>query len=235
MRREEDRAAAVAQLPHHALEQMGGLRVQADERLVHHDELRGMEPGRNNGQLLLHAVGVGGDGLGQIVRQLKALRKLADAHLPVRRADTENVRNKVQILDARHIVIEIGIVRDVGKLPLAGQRVRADGGAADADLSGIEAQDPGDGFQRRRLPRAVVADEAVNFAGQDMQAQIVHGLLFAVGLRQMFNLQHGTYLLPFWITGTASLYGLDAFSVNRRFAPRRHFPQKKGIPFSPPQ
>ena len=64
----------VAQLPHHALEQMGGLRVQADERLVHHDELRGMEPGRNNGQLLLHAVGVGGDGLGQIVRQLKALR-----------------------------------------------------------------------------------------------------------------------------------------------------------------
>ena len=52
-----------------------------------------------------------------------------------------------------------------------GQRVRADGGAADADLSGVEAQDPGDGFQRCRLPRAVVADEAVNFAGQDVQAQ----------------------------------------------------------------
>lgn len=44
-----------------------------------------------------------------------------------------------------------------------------------------------------------------------------------------------SYLLPFWITGTAPLYGLDAFPVNRRFAPRRHFPQKKGIPFSPPQ
>ena len=35
VRLEEDRAADVAQLAHHALEQVRGLRVEADERLIH--------------------------------------------------------------------------------------------------------------------------------------------------------------------------------------------------------
>ena len=37
---EEDRAACVAELPHHALEQMGGLGVKTHEGLIHDDELR---------------------------------------------------------------------------------------------------------------------------------------------------------------------------------------------------
>ena len=69
----------VAELPHHALEQMGGLGVQTHEGLIHHDELGLVEPGGDDGQLLLHAVGVGGDGLGQVVRQLEAGGVVVDA------------------------------------------------------------------------------------------------------------------------------------------------------------
>ena len=61
----------VADLPHHALEQVGRLGVQAYEGFVHNDELWIVDPGGDDGQLLLHAVGIGGDGLGQVVRQLE--------------------------------------------------------------------------------------------------------------------------------------------------------------------
>ena len=54
-----------------------------------------MEPRGDNGQLLLHPVGIGGNRLGQILRQLKARGVICNARLPRRRADAENIRNKV--------------------------------------------------------------------------------------------------------------------------------------------
>ena len=68
---EEDGTARTAQLPHHPLEDVGRLGVQAHKRLIHDDELGLVEPSGDNGQLLLHTVGVGGNGLGQVRRQFK--------------------------------------------------------------------------------------------------------------------------------------------------------------------
>ena len=67
----------VADLPHHALEQMGRLGVQAHKGFVHNDELGIVDPGCDDGQLLLHAVGVAGDGLAQVVCQLKHGRRIS--------------------------------------------------------------------------------------------------------------------------------------------------------------
>ena len=53
---EEDGAARVADLAHHALEQVGRLGVKPDERFVHEDELRFVQPCGDDRQLLLHAV-----------------------------------------------------------------------------------------------------------------------------------------------------------------------------------
>ena len=46
---EEDGAAVVADLTHHALEQVGSLGVQAYEGLIHDDDLRVVEPRGNDG------------------------------------------------------------------------------------------------------------------------------------------------------------------------------------------
>ena len=97
---EEDRAAPVAQLPHHALEQMGGLGVQSHEGFVHEDQLWLVDPRGDDRQLLLHAMGIGGDGLGQIARQFKEIGIFTDTQLPFSGTDTKNICDEVQIFDA---------------------------------------------------------------------------------------------------------------------------------------
>ena len=187
---EEDGAACVAELPHHALEQMGGLGVKTHKGLIHDDETGLVEPCGDDGQLLLHAVGVGGDGLSQIVRQFEAGGVVVDALPAHLSADVEDVSDEVEIPDAGHVVVQVGVIGDIGQLPLAGDGVGADGSAADGDLPGVELQDAHHAAEGGGLTGAVVADEAVNFAGGDVQGQIVHRLFSAVGLSQMLDVQH---------------------------------------------
>ena len=60
--------------------------------------------------------------------QLEDVRVVADALLPrVWASDAEYVGDKVQILDAGHVVVQVGVIGDVGQLPLAGQGIGLDG------------------------------------------------------------------------------------------------------------
>ena len=127
-------------------------------------------------------MGIGGDGLGQVLRQLEKSGVLADAVLPVGSADAEDVRHKVQIFDAGHVVVQVRVIRDIGKGPLALQRLGPDGLAVHIDFPLVELQDTRHGFQGGGLARPVVADEAVNLPRGDVQVQVVHGLFLAVGL-----------------------------------------------------
>ena len=147
-------------------------------------------PRGDDGELLLHAVGVRRDGLGEVARQLKGVRVLPDALAPLRCADAEDVRDEVQVFFAGHIVVKVRIIRNVREDALAAERIGADVLPADGDLPGIELQNADDRLQRRRLACAVMTDEAINLPWRDMQAQIVHGALFAVSLREMRNMQH---------------------------------------------
>ena len=187
---EEDCAAPVAQFPHHALEQMRGLGIQPHEGFVHEDQLGFVNPCGNNGQLLLHAVGISRDGLPQIAGQLEKLGVLPNAFLPNVRLYSENVRDEVQILDARHELIQVGVIGDIGHLPLAAERVGLNGHTADENLAFVKGLNARHGFQRGSLARAIVADEAVDFARSDMQTQIVHRFFVAIGLGEMLNLKH---------------------------------------------
>ena len=132
-----------------------------------------MDPRRDDGELLLHAVRVRADRLRQIARELECVGIRLDARPAFRGRDAENVGNEVQVLDAAHEIVQIRIVRDVGEQPLAGQRLGLDGVPADRDLAG-----------------AVVADEAVDLARRDVQAQVVDGPFLAVGLGKMLNVEH---------------------------------------------
>ena len=179
---EEDGSAGIAQLPHHPLESVGGLGVQPHKRLVHDDQFGVMEPGGDDGQLLLHAVGIGGNGLGQVRRQLKEVSVLADALLPGLGVYTKNVRNEVQVLDARHVLVQVRIVGNVGHIPLAVQRLGADGLAVHDDFPGVKLQNARHCLEGGGLAGAVVADKAVDLPCPDVQAQVVHRFFLSVGL-----------------------------------------------------
>ena len=113
--------------------------------------------------------------------------------------DAENIGDKVQVFDTRHVIVQVGVIGNIGEHFLAGQRVAAEGNAADGDFARVELQNADDGFERRRLARAVMTDKAVDFAGSNVQAQIVDRFLFAVGFRQMFDFQHVS--VPFIFRG----------------------------------
>ena len=173
MSREEDGPAAVAEAAHQGLELVRRQRVQPHKGLVHEDELRLVEQGRDDGQLLLHAVGVCADGLGQVLREVELVAVGPDALGTLPCPHRKDIRDEVQVLDAGHVFVQVRVVRQIGQPPLA--------------------------FQRVILHRDAVHRNA---AGADVQAEILHGRLAAVGLGQMFDVEHK---VPSFVRGSAPL------------------------------
>ena len=169
---------------------MGSDGIQPHEGLVHEDQPGLVDPCGDDRQLLFHAVGVGGDGLGQIGGQLEPVPHGPDHLLSLRGGNGEDVRDEVQILDPAHEVVEIGIVRDVGDGPLDRHGILTHGRPVHADLPAVKGQNPRHGLQGGGLTRSVVADEAADFPRRDAQRQVVHSPLSAVGLYQMIDLKH---------------------------------------------
>jgi len=182
-------------LAHEFLQGVGGFGVQAHERLIHDDELRRVDQGADEGQFLLHAVGIAGDGLCQILRQFKQLGVLMNARFPVGLGHAENVGNEIEIFDAREKLVQVRIVGNVGQYLLAGDGIPAKGRAVDGDLAGVEGQNTAAGLDGGGFTCPVVADKAVDLAGEDVERQVVHGLLFSVGFGQMLDFQHSSFLL----------------------------------------
>ena len=107
----------------------------------------------------------------------------------------EDVGDKIEVLDARHKLVEVGVIRDVGEHLLAGDGILLNGMSADGDRPRVELLDTDDGFERCGLARAVVADEAVDLARRDVKRQIVHSLLLAEGFGQVVNVEHKVFPL----------------------------------------
>ena len=82
-----------------------------------------MQQRRNDGKLLLHAVGVRPDGLRKFLRQAKGIAVLPDTLHPLCGAYAKDIRNKIKVLDAGHILVQLRVIRQVGQAPLAFQRV----------------------------------------------------------------------------------------------------------------
>ena len=202
MSREEDGPAAVAEAAHQCLELVCRQRVQPHEGLVHEDELRLVEQGRDDGQLLLHAVGVCADGLGQVLREVELVAVGPDALGTLPCPHRKDIRDEVQVLDASHVFVQVRVVRQIGQPPLAFQRVILHRDAVHRNAAAVELLDAAAALECGGLARAVVADECADLAGADVQAEVLHGRLAAVGLGQMFDVEHK---VPSFVRGSAPL------------------------------
>ena len=140
-----------------------------------------------------------GDGLSQILGQIKRIAQSPDAFRPDIGGNAENVRDEVQVPDAGHEVIQIGVVGDVCQLPLACQRILPDGGPADGYLAFVKRQDAGYSLQGGGLAGSVVPDEAADLAGGNVQRQVIHCLFVSVGFGQMGNCQHMRHFLSYCV------------------------------------
>ena len=110
-----------------------------------------------------------------------------NAALPICLRNAENIRHEVQVLNAGEKFVEVGVIRNVGKLFFAGDGVICDGFPRDENLTAVRLQNAAAGLDGRRFARAVVADEGADLARGDMQRQIVYRELVAEGLCQMVD------------------------------------------------
>ena len=190
MRREKDGPARVAEGPHGLLELVRRQRVQPDEGFIHQDQFGRMEQRRDDGQLLLHAVGVVPDGLGQRPGQAEALPVHPHPLGAGRVRHPEDVRDEIEVLDAGHVMVKVGVIGQIGQLPLGGKRVLPHRDAVHPHLAAVRLEDAAATFQGSGLARTVRPDEAEDLAGPDGQRQSVHCRLLPVALGQLLNLKH---------------------------------------------
>ena len=170
---------------------MGGLGVQAHEGLVQHQQAGRVDKGRDQGQLLLHAMGIAGNGIAQRVLQLQGAGGPLDTPAAVGLGYGKNIGDKGQILDTRQVIVEIGIVRDIGKAGLGGYRIAGQVNPINEDLARIIALRADQAFDGRSLSGPVVADKAEDIARLHAKGEVAHrGLTAGIGLGQVGDLKH---------------------------------------------
>ena len=104
---------------------------------------------------------------------------LADTALAHVDGHLEDIRDVVEVLDAREELVDVGVVGHVGRHALARERVGPHRLARDADVALVEARYAYDGADKRGFAGAVVADESEDVTRHDIERHVVHGALRA--------------------------------------------------------
>ena len=161
-------------------------------------------------------MGIGGDGLGEVLCQFEQVAVFADALLPELCRHAEDVADEVQVADTGHEFVQVGVVGDIGNPLFAFHGIGGKGDSVHGDLSGIRMQDAdrrleGSGFSG-------TVDEAVDFAGGDVQREVIDRPLFSVGFRQVLNVEHNCPFCTVCVVfRTVVLWGAFAgFAFRRR-------------------
>ena len=164
----ENRTAVVANLSHNTLKQVGGFRIKSHKGFIHKYELGFVYQSRNDGKLLLHSVGIGGNGHGKTVGQLKGVGIFCYAFVSFPAADTENIGDEIQKFNTGHIFVNVGIVRDIGHLFFTSERICFYGFSVDKNFSAVKRENSRNSLKRGGLAGAVVSDKSVYFSRGDV-------------------------------------------------------------------
>ena len=190
---EKDRRTALAQFCQISFHLVGGSGVQAYKGLIQNQQPGPADKGGNQGQLLPHSVGIAANGRAQVPGQLKGIAELGDTGGALLRRNVIQVGNEIEKVDSLHKLVQVRIVGQEGRDPLGPHRVLFDVVAVNENGPLCKVHHPRHGPQGGGLARSVVADEAINLAGLDVEAQVVYRPPAPwVGLGIVFYAQHCT-------------------------------------------
>src|SRR6185295_9136289 len=113
-----------------------------------------------------------------------------DALAPVGRRDALDLRDERQVLDDAHVGIERRRLRKVAGPPFGLDRLVEDVEPCDNRFSFGRRHVAGEDAHGRRLPGAVRAEEAEDFAALDPEADVVDRGDAAIAFREVLNLDH---------------------------------------------
>ena len=188
--RQDDRTAPAGTFAQQVLHEAGGLRVEAGQRLVEHQEFWVVDQRAGQRHLLLHAARKTLAAGAGVVGEAERRQKLVGARLGDFRRHAPEAGDEFEIFDRGKLVIEHGLVRQPGGHALGGDRVAQGVDPEDRDFAGIGRQQAGHHAQRRRFAGAVGAEQRVEFARPDRQVEVVDRRL-AEGFRQSSQVEGG--------------------------------------------
>ena len=149
-----------------------------------------MDESGNDGQLLLHTMGIGADRLSKVFGKAKEIGIILDALFPFLLGNAIYIGNKIEILHPAEKFVQVGIIRQIGDFAFAADGIFPDGHAIHIDLSFLKLQDPAAGFDRRCFAGAVMANEPIDLPRANVQRKIIHRLFITVCFGQVFDSEH---------------------------------------------
>ena len=161
--------------------------VHAGGRLVQDQEGGIVNEAAGQAEALLHAPGEGVHIGFALLRQLHQVQQALRHLFPVRRALAVAAAVEIQVFPAFQVVVDAEEVRHVADVPAGFGRVFHHVGAVHRGGAGGGFQEGGQDAHGGGFAGAVGADEAVEAAVADFQAQAVQGCEVAVALRQVIQ------------------------------------------------
>ena len=190
MRRVEDGQALTRQRLHRLEDRVARLRVDPDGRFVQHEELRLVEQSDADVEPAFHTAGVLLGAVLAAVGEADDVEHLVDALVRHSSGHAVQRSEEPQVLLAGQVRVDRQVLRDEPDRVLALGRPRFDRRAHDSDGSLVGLKQSGQDRDRRRLPCAVRAEQAVRLTGADVQGHVVDRMDRAVPLVQAARFGH---------------------------------------------
>ena len=114
--------------------------------------------------------------------------------------ETAQPADKLQILEAGEIGVEVRLFRHVSDRAAKGDHVVANVAAFEEHVAVVGPQHAGDHFDGGGFAGAIGAEKADDFAGGDCEADVLNGGDAAIASEEMVQLQHGGYGNQFTLT-----------------------------------
>ncbi len=186
----EDGHAVLAELAHLLEDGVAALWVDADGRLVEHEEGRTMEEAAGDVESPLHATGERLDPLVGPVGQVDDVEGFDHPLGEHASAQLVEPSDEAQVLGRGQVGVERDLLGHEAH-PRPHRRRRSPRlGAVDADGAVVGRQQPADHPDRRRLARAVGPEQSVRLTGGDVEGDIVHRQPLAEPSGQVRAAQH---------------------------------------------
>jgi len=187
----EDGHAPVAQFAHHVEDAAAALRVDADGRLVHEQQLGFVEQPGGDIDAPLHAAGVGLDLVLGPVAEADGLQHFVDAPRQLLAAHVVEAAPELQILPGSERVVEGDFLRHDADGPAHAQRVGEDGVAGNLGRAAGRLDEATEHVDGRRLARTVGAEQAEDFAGQYVEGDALDGFVVVERLAEIVGDEDG--------------------------------------------
>jgi len=178
------------QAPDEVAQNQAGRHVQAGKRLVEKEDLRIVEQGRGDEDLLPHPLGIGADGRVPVPVQVEDAEKSPGFLEEPGLGQAAEPAHEEKIFQPAQMGVDLGLLGDIPQAAFIGQKVFADIPAAEENDSRGRLDQPGQDFDGRRFPGAVGAQIAQDLARPDGEADPVDGRKDVVFFRDLPKLEH---------------------------------------------